>query len=477
MFSGTIAHIIAKIIFVVVAYAIHMYLGKSLKPADYGQIGVVITLINTNYNFLTNGARQASSKALASGLYNEKDIVKKAFLTQAIVAGLLVMINYFGADKIAEILKAPNMVSHIREITLLIPLTAGYFICVGIINGYKMFLVEAGLITGYTLFRLSVIPYVGFVFADSASGTVMGFVTAAASAFVIGLIIVILKIPHMNSSRPKISTKLYLSNLNSFMVFFLLITTMLSIDMLFVNAGVKNQDYVGFYTGASNFAKVSYYLLTAIYLVSLPAITSKFSQKDIDGCNDTIRNLFMLILVFILPIVAIVAPTAGNMMSAFYTEEYRIAAGTTAVLMLSQFFIGMVVVFNVFILATKKQLFSVIIALIITIADALLLFLLVNNYSIFGAALATLISALVGAIVSCIRLMKVFKNIWSLQHTKVLVLNLLFTGAAFILSLVWITESFIQLLVVYAALYFLFLGICHFSRIANIKCLVKSLRK
>ena len=281
----------------------------------------------------------------------------------------------------------------------------------------------------------------------------------------------------MNSSRPKISTKLYLSNLNSFMVFFLLITTMLSIDMLFVNAGVKNQDYVGFYTGASNFAKVSYYLLTAIYLVSLPAITSKFSQKDIDGCNDTIRNLFMLILVFILPIVAIVAPTAGNMMSAFYTEEYRIAAGTTAVLMLSQFFIGMVVVFNVFILATKKQLFSVIIALIITIADALLLFLLVNNYSIFGAALATLISALVGAIVSCIRLMKVFKNIWSLQHTKVLVLNLLFTGAAFILSLVWITESFIQLLVVYAALYFLFLGICHFSRIANIKCLVKSLRK
>lgn len=252
---------------------------------------------------------------------------------------------------------------------------------------------------------------------------------------------------------------------------------MLSIDMLFVNAGVKNQDYVGFYTGASNFAKVSYYLLTAIYLVSLPAITSKFSQKDIDGCNDTIRNLFMLILVFILPIVAIVAPTAGNMMSAFYTEEYRIAAGTTAVLMLSQFFIGMVVVFNVFILATKKQLFSVIIALIITIADALLLFLLVNNYSIFGAALATLISALVGAIVSCIRLMKVFKNIWSLQHTKVLVLNLLFTGAAFILSLVWITESFIQLLVVYAALYFLFLGICHFSRIANIKSLVNNLRK
>ena len=83
-----------------------------------------------------------------------------------------------------------------------------------------MFLVEAGLITGYTLFRLSrSFPYVGFVFADSASGTVMGFVTAAASAFVIGLIIVILKIPHMNSSRPKISKKLYLSNLNSFMIF------------------------------------------------------------------------------------------------------------------------------------------------------------------------------------------------------------------------------------------------------------------
>ena len=54
---------------------------------------------------------------------------------------------------------------------------------------------------------------------------------------------------------------------------------------------VKNQSHVGFYTGAVNFAKVSYYLLSAIYIVVLPVITQYYANKEIAKALETIKTV------------------------------------------------------------------------------------------------------------------------------------------------------------------------------------------
>ena len=75
MLKGLFFHLIAKVVFVLSTYGVHLYLGKHLTPEEYGMIGVVISIITVNYNFLSNGTRQAISKLLATNMYNEKNLI------------------------------------------------------------------------------------------------------------------------------------------------------------------------------------------------------------------------------------------------------------------------------------------------------------------------------------------------------------------------------------------------------------------
>lgn len=477
MFSGFALHVIAKIVFVLVSYIMHMYLGKTLTPADYGLVGVIITVITFNYNFLTNGARQAASKTLAIQRYNEKDIVKKSIIVQSTIALFLTLINYFGADFIASALLAPELAPYIRLTAFVIPFTAGYFLFVGVLNGLHLFVIEATIVGIYPILRLSIIPYIEYVFPDSASATIMAFMTAAAISLILCLLYMFRVLPKLDASRPKISNASYASNVVGFLGFFLGTTAVLNVDMLMVNAFVPNGDAVGYYTGATNFAKASYYLLTAVYLVALPTISKKYNDGDIQGSCNTIKRFLELITLGILPVVSIVAPTAGNLMSAFYKPEYRVADLTTAILMLSQFLIGLFVVINVILCSAIKPRFSTVLAWIIFAAEVLFGYLLIPVFSITGSALASLLCAVIGIIITIPRFLKVFPDIWSIQLTKLIGLNAVMALIMFIISKIWITDNLLLTLVFYAAMYFSFIGLAYILKITSINELIKSFKK
>jgi O-antigen/teichoic acid export membrane protein len=477
MFSGFALHVVAKIVFVLVSYLMHMYLGKTLTPAEYGLVGVIITVITFNYNFLTNGARQAASKTLAIQKYNEKDIVKKSVIVQFTIALVLTLINYFGADLISAFLQAPELAPYIRLTAFVIPFTAGYFLFVGVLNGLHLFVIEATIVGIYPILRLSIIPYIEFIYSDSASATIMAFVTAAAVSLILCLLYMFRVLPKLDASRPKITNVAYANNVVGFLGFFLGTTAVLNVDMLMVNAFVQEANAVGYYTGATNFAKASYYLLTAVYLVALPTISKKYNDGDIQGSCNTIKRFLELIALGILPVVSIVAPTAGNLMSAFYKPEYRIAELPTAILMLSQFLIGLFVVINVILCSAIKPRFSTIVAWIILAAELLFGYLLIPVFSITGSALASLLCAVVGIIITIPRFLKVFPDIWSMKLTKLIGLNVMIALIMFIISKIWITDNLLLVLVFYAVVYFSFIGLAYVLKITSIKELIKSFKK
>lgn len=82
MLKGLFLHVFAKVVFVLSTYIIHMYLGKTLLPEEYGIIGVVISIISVNYNFLSNGTRQAMSRLLASKQFDEQNLIRRGILCQ-----------------------------------------------------------------------------------------------------------------------------------------------------------------------------------------------------------------------------------------------------------------------------------------------------------------------------------------------------------------------------------------------------------
>jgi len=391
-----------------------------------------------------------------------------------VVALFLTVLNFVCAELLAHVLNVPTMEKYIRLSALMIPFTAGYFICVGIINGLRLFVIEAVIATLYPLLRLSVIPYVQYIFPDSAVGTVTGFFTAAAICCLGGTIYLFAKRKNLMIRPQKVGMKTFASNMTNFLLFFSCVTIILNIDMLFVNALVADEAHVGYYTGAVNFAKVSYYLLSAIYIVVLPVITKYYADKNKEGARVTISSLSNAILLLILPIVMIVGATSKQMLSAFYRPEYAVASGTATLLMCSQFFIGLFVVINMCIAATKEKRFSTVLAVCITVIDLLLCYLLVSQFGTFGAALASFCAGLIGCIISFIKASKLFGKLFDHSAMKLFIWNVvLFAIIRVLFTYIDISNIFV-LFIFYGVTYFAFIGIMILMKQVSIKKLIKT---
>ncbi|MBP3505509.1 MAG: oligosaccharide flippase family protein [Lachnospiraceae bacterium] len=474
---GLIMHIIAKIVFVLVGYGIHMYLGKTLSASIYGSIGVIMSIININYNFLSNGARQAASHLIASDEYNKKDLLKKSYKFQMIVAFLLSIINFFGADFIAKILRQPDLVKYIRITAIIIPFTALYFISVGIMNGYKLLVFEAITVTIYPLARLSLIPFIELVFNDSIMGVIMGFLTAAIIGSIVGNAFLIKKKKKGTDKDCCISNNEYIRQMIDFLSFFLCVTIILNLDMLFVNSMVEEANKVGYYTGATNLSKVTYYLLSAIYLVVLPLITSAYCNKEYEKCKEFINHLLVLILGLILPIVSIAAPLCGNLMVILYKEEYRGTALVAGILMVSQFLLGLFVVLNVMICSAKSKKYSVILGMAMVAIDALFCYVLIPRLSLEGAAIASFLTNTIGVLFSFIRLKKIFGSVWNKKLLKLLIANLAMFMISLIIGKIWICDNFLIVVLMCFVIYSLFVLFLIMTKCLPINLLMKYLMK
>lgn len=475
MLKGLFSHIFAKAVFVACTYLIHLYLGKTLTAAAYGTIGVVISIITINYNFLSNGVRQAASKLLASQKYDEKDLIKKSVIIQMVVAAILTSLNYFGANYLAEFLNAPQMGDYIKLAALMIPFTAGYFVCIGSINGLRLFVVEAFIVTVYPLLRLTVIPYVRYIFNDSAVGTVNGFFTAAAICCMGSILFLYFRRKQLIVRFHKVEIKVFVSHITSFLLFFTAITVILNVDMLFVNALILDANQVGYYTGAVNFAKVSYYLLSAVYIVTLPMITKYYVSGNVKMAREMIRALNDTIALLILPIVSIVGATSSTMLSVFYKPEYASASLATAILMCSQFFIGLFVVINMCISATQNKQFSTILVIIVTLSDIFMCYVFIQLWGIVGAAVASLCASATGCVISYIKAARIFGGFISDALVKLIIGNvLMFLILKQLFIYISITNLFVMFLV-YALIYFLFVSIMVLTKQVDIKNILKTL--
>lgn len=452
MVTGLLLHIIAKCIFVFSSYIMHLYLGKNLSATEYGVVGVIISVISFSYTFLSNGARQAISKNLASKTYNEIDLIYKGGIIQCIVVVLLMSINYFGANKIAMLMNAPNLSKYIRLTAFIIPFTAGYFMCVGIMNGLKLFIIEAMIVTIYPILRLSVIPFVE-VLDDSIIAVIMGFFTAALVCFILSGVYLVVKRRIFDVNKSRIKITIFIKSVLNFLLFFVCITVLLNIDTLIVNTFVRNKDLVGYYTGAVNFGKIPYYLLSAFYIVILPVVTQQYTNGFIKEARNTIIVFFVIISTFIIPIIAIICSSADILLVSFYKTEYRVAGTTTCLLIVSNFFAGIFIILGMLVSATQKKLYCNLVAFLIMIFDIVVSIYLVKTASINGAPIALLISLILGCFLLTRQVNKLIGSFFTIKIAKILLFNTIyFLALKFIFKFITL-NNLILLMLIYIILY------------------------
>lgn len=425
MYLGIALHLLSKISFVAGSYIMHFFLGRYMSEAEYGIVGTILTIMNFEYIFFTDGVRQGMAKAISMGKYEEKDLIRKGILFQMGIVLLFFVGTFAGAPLISSLLGDKMLVPYIRNLAFLLPFTGMYSLMLGILNGHKAFREEAGAGIIYPILKLSVIPAVLFLFTDAVFATQMGFLFAAVSISFISTWFVWKKRKQFyQETEEKIAGMEYVKTATSYLLLFGASTFMMNLDTLILKRVSSDNEIVGYYTGVVNFAKIPYYLLTACYTVVLPVVTESYVQGKLCEAREKISEVLSLILCLILPIVTVVSAAAGHILSIFYRPSYEKGTNALACLIFAIMFLGMMLLFSMILSAADKKGLITGNSVVVLLLQIFLCVVLTKGFSLTGTAAATFLAAGIGMLVSGLASAKVFGNFWQKKHTLLLMMNL-----------------------------------------------------
>lgn len=433
MYTGIILHILNKAAFVIGSYAMHFFLGRYLSEAQYGMVGTIITIINFEYIFFTDGVRQGMSRSISSLHYDEKHLIRVGLGFQLALIAVFFAGTCFGAPLIAGMLGDMDMVPYIRGVAFLLPFTGIYSLALGILNGHKDFKAEAGIGMIYPVLKLSVIPFVMFVFHDAVFGMEAGFLFAGVLIMVISVIQVLKKRSAFYTFSEKIKIREYVLVAMNYLLLFCVSTVIMNLDTLILKSVSGNNTLVGYYTGVASFAKIPYFLLTAFYTVALPLITRHYEAGEIREASEEIGSLLDLILALILPAVTVISAAAGHVLALFYKPSYRAGGDALSILIFGTSFLGMTLVFAMILSAASRKKIIAWISAGMLVLEIIFCPMLTSVLSLTGTALATFVTAGTGMLVSAYFTASVYGNFWQKKHTQVLLMNLAAYALFFVL--------------------------------------------
>lgn len=422
-----------------------------MSPASYGTVGTIITVLDLEYMFLSNGARQSLAKELSLKRYDRSDLIKKTVYFQLVVIAFFFAVNYLGSPVFSYLLDDASLDLYFKISAFLIPANGLFVILLGINDGLQQFGISALLGTVYPIAKLSAIPLVIFVFRSSpVIGVEAGFLFALIITIIFGCaLLFVSKAKLKSTAHKKIPFSEVVHHTLSFSFFFIVVSLVLSIDTLVVKGVVHPPRMAGYYTGAVNFGKISYYLMSAFVTVSLPVISHYVGENRLDKAAARARTIITISLAFVLPITVIISASSGELLTAFYSSGFSQAAGALTFLSLSNFFMGITVLLNMIINSHLGSRFSDILsgsALIVVIP---LFYCSAKFGGITAIALTSMICTGVLMIVSAIRVKHDIANIMTGKSWLLLALS----GVLWIIVRLLVHLSPLHNLIILAAVY------------------------
>lgn len=453
MYSGVLFHLISKIIFVASSYGIHFFLGRYLSEASYGVVGTIITIMNFEYIFFTDGVRQGMAKAIATGKYNEKQVIKSGLIFQMSLVFLFFVVTFCGAGIISSFLGDESLTPYIRRIAYLLPFTGVQSLMLGILNGHQHFKKEAGLGMIYPILKLSIIPFVAFVFSDSIFATQMGFLVAVVVIAVLSTGAVFLVRKSFIREGEQISYREYISSALGYLLLFGASTVLMNADTLILKRFATNPDDVGYYTGVVNFAKIPYFLLTAIYTVALPVIAELYAKGELEKAKERIGKFMSLSITFVLPGVFVIAAASPYVLSLFYKPSFVAGEYALTFLIIGIMCLGMSLIFSMILSAADHKKTMLIASLLMVCLQFVLCPILSMRYSLSGTAFATLLAAFAGMLVTGYYTVKIFGTFLTKGHVILLMINALCFVGGYVFFHCYTVSNFLELVLICAGIY------------------------
>jgi len=411
MSKGILYNLISRLIFIIGAYSIHIYLARYLGPKKYGVFGVCIGIVTIGYIFFNNGIRQVVSKSTTKFPDSAKYFLLKGISIQlpfALLFGLTIIIL---SENIALFFHDMNLAKPLCLSGVIIITQSLFFVYVGVLNGLKKFGQENAVLCTYGFIRAFtaiLLVYLGM----EIMGALSGFLIASIIAIVLGLI---LTRKLSNKKHTTIGICKMVKSMIPIIIIFGGITIIMNLDLLAVKYYINDARFSGYYTSAAAISKVICWILFPFAYVIFPFISSSFHKKNIKQTKKYIQQVIRYALLMIAPITLIFFIYSKNIVHLIYGSNYEISGSVLKILVWGLMGLGFVSIFSHIMIAIDKLNIMVLYTLFGITISILLNLILVPNAGLTGASISTTISAGFIAIVTFTYIKRTLKIMIKLQ--------------------------------------------------------------
>ena len=393
---------LSEIIFNIAGYIIHASVGRMLGPADYGRFSLIVTMTTMIIMLIGNGIPTAMSKYISEIFESAPErilgIKHQAIRLQIIVMSLVTILFFLSAPLLASLLHDPSLTPLFRLSALIVPAFAAASFYFYYYTGLHFFRLQALLKTTRALARIGFI--ISFAYFFGVQGAISGYIAAPLFVFTIALIADIFfthrffpATKQVNINAPLFSGKTLLTYAWPLTLFLLFYEFILTIDLYFVKALLKNDTLTGMYSAAITVGRTPYYLFYALTIILLPAISKTTAERNTEETTSLVNKSLRLMTFLLFPMVTLLITYAPQVLHLFYGSKYAQAATPMAIYALG---VGFLTVFYVLSFALNgaglvkipmKLSFYGLLGMI------LLNFLLIPRFELIGAALSSTITS------------------------------------------------------------------------------------
>lgn len=395
---GTIYITGSKLWFMATGAAIMFLLPRVISQEQIGVYKVVIGLISIINAMVVTGTVQTVSKFVSQTPEHADAIKMKAIQLQCALGLGAAAAFAIAAPAVAASFSDPSLTPYLRIAALI---TAGYTfyaVFVGTLNGRKEFLRQAGLDALYSTAKMALI--IASAFAFGLTGAIFGFAAAAfvvliASAFVVGL-------------RGRASdSPIGFGNLLQFqiaLIAFLAINNLLmKTDLFLVKATISTDPQTasaaaGAYGAALDFAYIIFQIIISLTFIIFPLVSEAVFKADLAAVRGYVQQTLRATLIISTLPAVLFSANAVEVLQVVYPPEYAAGAPALRIVALGMLSFAIITMLTSVISSSGRPWVSVSIVATTCALSAALNLALIPRFGLAGAAMATSIAMLVGAI-------------------------------------------------------------------------------
>ena len=312
----------ASALFVVSGYAVNVWLGRLLGPADYGRFGVVLALI-TIINVLQNASvPQAVARYTASHPHGAAALLRRGLSIQVGIGVALALGLAAASSAIAAALGDDALTNALRAAALIVPPYGVYALLVAYHNGRRDYTRQAGSQAAYAIGKA--VAVIALAYPLRLIGAIIGYVVAA----VIGCVVAAVR---PVGGEPAVGIWPLLRLAAPLSVYALASVAQISVDILFVKALGASADDAGLYAAAQNIARIPYYLMSGLAVLVLPALAGMM-RESAQARAGTARQALRIAVLAAVPIAAIVAGSSTGALDLLYGSTYASGSAVLSIL-------------------------------------------------------------------------------------------------------------------------------------------------